>query len=362
MNFKLWFKFFSIQCLFLSGLVGLLLVFSYVYYDWDRVMTLLQTQVWHYPLYIIMLASIITLSIAFATLFTLDVARPFDSINARLNWLVQGQYHQPIFDQEIPSSQQIQSLYLINHAILTLRDQLGHLSSELQEYTAGPTFVGEHTEEEIIERERHRIARELHDSVSQQLFAATMLISTLNQMSQRDGLEIADQVQLIEQTIGMAQTEMRALLLHLRPIDLADHKLEVGIENLLKELQTKVPMKIHWNLGETQLESGIEDHLFRIVQEAISNAMRHAKATQLEVFLEQTHGLLTLKISDNGVGFIVEEGLNKGNYGLRNMSERVKSMGGQFQIKTALNQGTVIEIKLMVTERKTKDDQSIISG
>ena len=223
------------------------------------------------------------------------------------------------------------------------------LSADLQEFTAAPVFVGEDTKEEIIEKERSRIARELHDSVSQQLFAAMMMLSAINETIDGQLSEpIKKQLIKVEEVIGNAQTEMRALLLHLRPVALEDRSLKQGITNLLEELYSKVSLELKWELMETTLDSGIEDHLFRIVQEAVSNTLRHAKANKLEVYLNQTQDSVTLKIVDDGVGFESNQPDKVGSYGLRNMRERVVGLGGTFKIVSIKQQGTILDISIPV--------------
>ena len=212
----------------------------------------------------------------------------------------------------------------------------------LQQISSRPEYIGEETKEEIIELERHRIARELHDSVSQQLFAAMMMLSAMNEQLSP---AIQQQLALVEKVINDSQSEMRALLLHLRPISLENKTLVQGIESLLRELTTKVQLSLHWELDEVTLPSTFEDHLFRIVQELVSNTLRHAKAKQLEVFLKQKDDYIILKLVDDGIGF--DTSVSKaGSYGLKNIEERVAGMGGQCKIISIANQGTIIEIKI----------------
>jgi NarL family two-component system sensor histidine kinase LiaS len=136
--------------------------------------------------------------------------------------------------------------------------------------------------QEMISQERHRLARELHDSVSQQLFAASMLMSSINES--RTLLEndpASKSLKMVEEVIHQSQLEMRALLLHLRPVALKGKTLHEGIQELLLELSQKVPMNIQWKIEQIPLDKGIEDHLFRILQESVSNTLRHAKASAL---------------------------------------------------------------------------------
>ena len=129
--------------------------------------------------------------------------------------------------------------------------------------------------QEIVFQERNRLARELHDSVSQQLFAASMMMSAINETKDSTENEIeAKQLKLVEEMIHQSQLEMRALLLHLRPVALKGKSLQEGMEELLMELMQKVTMDIKWKLEDFPVEKGVEDHLFRILQESVSNTLK----------------------------------------------------------------------------------------
>ena len=236
-----------------------------------------------------------------------------------------------------------------------LSERLEKLSLEVQQLGSKPQFLGTETKEQVIQEERRRIARELHDSVSQQLFAAMMMISALNERADKFVEKEQKQLKMIEHVLSQAQSEMRALLLHLRPISLESKSLKSGIEGLLIELQTKVQMKIHWDIEDVKLPEGVEDHLFRIAQELLSNTLRHSHATTLEVYLRQLDSTVLFKIEDNGVGFNSEEIL-PGSYGINNMKERVQGLGGQVRIVSFPNQGTTIEIKIPLS-RHMEDEQ-----
>ena len=236
-----------------------------------------------------------------------------------------------------------------------LSERLEKLSLEVQQLGSKPQFLGTETKEQVIQEERRRIARELHDSVSQQLFAAMMMISALNERADKFDEKDQKHLKMIEHVLSQAQSEMRALLLHLRPISLESKSLKSGIEGLLVELQTKVQMKIHWDIEDVKLPEGVEDHLFRIAQELLSNTLRHSHATTLEVYLRQLDSTVLFKIEDNGVGFNSEEIL-PGSYGINNMKERVQGLGGQVRIVSFPNQGTTIEIKIPLS-RHMEDEQ-----
>ncbi|WP_042357003.1 sensor histidine kinase [Bacillus rubiinfantis] len=204
--------------------------------------------------------------------------------------------------------------------------------------------------QEIVEQERQRLARELHDSVSQQLFAASMMMSAINATREQEETTVeARQLKLVEEMIHQSQLEMRALLLHLRPVALKNKTLQEGIEELLMELSQKVEMEIKWNVESFPLDKGIEDHLFRILQESISNTLRHAKAASLDVKLIKRDHLVIMRVVDDGVGFEMEEE-KAGSYGMQNMNERALEIGGALKIVSVKNQGTRLEVKVPLVE------------
>lgn len=209
----------------------------------------------------------------------------------------------------------------------------------------------ESMKQEVLSQERNRLARELHDSVSQQLFAATMLLSAINQNPNPDEKVTNKQMKLVEEIINESQSEMRALLLHLRPIQLEGKSLKKGAEELLLELTAKLPLKVTWKIEDLKLDKGVEDHLFRIMQESISNTLRHAKASTLELLLIKLEQFVLLKIIDDGVGF--EMGKEKaGSYGLQNIRERASEIGGTIKMISFPSKGTSIEVKIPIIKQK----------
>ncbi|MEI2400882.1 sensor histidine kinase [Paenibacillus phytohabitans] len=208
--------------------------------------------------------------------------------------------------------------------------------------------------QKIVSEERNRLARELHDSVSQQLFAASMMMSAINESRTGTDERESKQFKLVEEMIHQSQLEMRALLLHLRPVSLKGKTLQEGIQELLVELVQKVPVTIETKIEDFQIDKGIEDHLFRILQESVSNTLRHSKANQLEVLLIKRDEFVILRIVDDGIGFDVEQA-KTGSYGLQNMYERAVEIGGTMRIVSIKEKGTRIEVKVPLLEGEEND-------
>ena len=207
-------------------------------------------------------------------------------------------------------------------------------------------------EEEIIEKERKRIARDLHDTVSQELFAAHMILSGVSQQALKlDREKMQIQLQSVAAILETAQKDLRVLLLHLRPVELEEKSLVEGIQILLKELEDKSDLKVSLKQNVTKLPKKIEEHIFRILQELISNTLRHAQASCLDVYLYQTDVELQLKVVDNGIGFQLGS-LDDLSYGLRNIKERVEDMAGTVQLLTAPKQGLAVDIRIPLLDKE----------
>lgn len=233
------------------------------------------------------------------------------------------------------------------HAINEVSVSMANIKRQNQLVTNDVHKINEETVKQIVEEERQRLARELHDSVSQQLFAASMMLSALKAGTHEE--KVRSQLELLDKMLRETQLEMRALLLHLRPIGLRNRTLEEGIQQLLKELKQKIPLHITSDIEDIQLEKGVEDHLFRIAQESISNTLRHAEATQIVIELFKVGNKVILRLSDDGKGFDIER-VDDSRYGLNTMKERALEIGGTFQIISAPQSGTRIEVKVPLEE------------
>lgn len=260
------------------------------------------------------------------------------------NWLFQLEEGQ---EPEIEQNQAYSEITSIAKRVSKLHKQISEKAMLSQRLATEKAEEQESRIQEIISQERNRLARELHDSVSQQLFAASMLMSAINETKGPSEEREAKQLKMVEEMIHQSQLEMRALLLHLRPVALKGKSLQEGIEELLIELRQKVTMNIKWKVEPFPLDKGVEDHLFRILQESVSNTLRHGKAEELEVLLIKRDDKVIMRVVDDGVGFNVEE-TKAGSYGLQNMHERAGEIGGTLKIVSVQNKGTRLEVKVPI--------------
>lgn len=255
---------------------------------------------------------------------------------------------QPDFPQKVKHANSAlkKALYDANELIETQRSSLQRLASEKVE-------TNDAIVQERLLAERQRLARELHDSVSQQLFAASMLLSALTEQETNE--QSQKQLAQVEKVVQQAQLEMRALLLHLRPVALRNKSLAEGLEDLIVELQEKVYFNIDYQIEEIALGKAEEDHLFRIAQEALSNTLRHAKANEVELLFIARDDLAILRIQDNGLGFDID-GDKTSSYGLRNIAERAVEIGCTYKIVSVPNEGTIVEVKVPLKKGEQIDD------
>ncbi|HFI0272833.1 TPA: sensor histidine kinase [Streptococcus suis] len=240
-----------------------------------------------------------------------------------------------------------------------------HLSEKMRSLTKQVQLIDNQDlvkREEIVEGERKRIARDLHDTVSQELFATSMILSGLaSNLSTIPKETLQEQLVLVKDMIESAQRDLRILLLHLRPSELEGKTLVEGFDVILREVSDKSSIQVHFQHEVEELPKLIEEHLFRIAQEIISNTLRHAKAKQLDVYLIQKETELQLKMTDDGIGF-QQEVDGELSYGLQNIRERVEDMAGTIKIRTAPNKGVAIDIRIPLLKGKEDEDDSSDAG
>lgn len=307
------------------------------------------TQIFGIPVFLFLNLVIILLCIIVGSILAFKINQQNDWIKTQVEHAIEGETV-GINDQNIELYNETIDLY---HTLVPLNQELHRLRMKTQNLTNENYNLNDVKVKKIIEDERQRLARELHDSVSQQLFAASMMLSAIKETELEPPLD--QQIPVLEKMVQDSQLEMRALLLHLRPIGLKDKSLGEGIKDLVIDLQKKVPMKVVHDIEEFKVPKGLEDHLFRITQEAISNTLRHSKGTKVTVELFNKANYLLLRIQDNGIGFNVDDKVEQ-SYGLKNMRERALEIGATFHIVSLPDSGTRIEVKAPLNKEDSHDN------
>ncbi|MBI5974732.1 sensor histidine kinase VraS [Staphylococcus canis] len=303
------------------------------------------TQIFGIPVFLFLNLIVIFLCIIVGSVIAYKINQQNDWLRQQIERAFEGETV-GVNDQQLELFNETLEVY---RALVPLNQELHKMRMKTQDLINESYSLNDSKVKKIIEDERQRLARELHDSVSQQLFAASMMLSAIKETKLEPPLD--QQIPTLEKMVQDSQLEMRALLLHLRPIGLKDRSLGEGIRSLVTDLQKKVPMKVVQEIDEFEVPKGIEDHLFRITQEAISNTLRHAKGEKVIVELLKRQDYLLLRIQDDGVGFDVEDKLEQ-SYGLKNMRERAIEIGATFHLVSLPNAGTRIEVKAPLEKEK----------
>jgi signal transduction histidine kinase len=191
--------------------------------------------------------------------------------------------------------------------------------------------------------ERSRISRELHDSISQDLFSMSALVAGLRKALPADSA-VQPELETLGRTVGSTIREMRALLLELRPTALEEKGLVPALADLCGAYEVRVGIQVGRELEAVRLDAAGEQAVFRIAQEGLSNAARHSEADRIDVRLRAAGGGAELTVADNGRGFDRSAGTH--GLGLRLMGERVRELGGSLSIDTAPGRGTEIRVVL----------------
>jgi signal transduction histidine kinase len=196
--------------------------------------------------------------------------------------------------------------------------------------------------------ERNRLARDLHDSVVQKLFGVVLAAQSAATLFDRDPAAARGQVQRLQELTQDAIQELRSLIFQLRPPAVESEGLAAALAKHVQVL-AKVHRQ-HIDLvtgGEPRLRPGVDDEVFRIAQEALHNALRHADADRLELRLEEREQLLVLTVRDDGVGFDPGATAHRSRrLGLTSMEERAASLGGALRIDSAPGVGTTIRLEV----------------
>jgi signal transduction histidine kinase len=200
----------------------------------------------------------------------------------------------------------------------------------------------------VREEERTRIAREVHDELGQALTGLKLDMSWLATKVARSAPPVQEKVKTMVDHIDETIQTVRRIATELRPGILDSLGLVAALEWQANEFQTRsgIPCHVDSSVDDSQLDQQITTVFFRIYQEALTNIIRHAKATRVDVLLAEENGALVLSVKDNGRGISEEEIANTRSIGLVGMRERAMLIGGEIQLRGAPGKGTTMTLRL----------------
>jgi signal transduction histidine kinase len=200
--------------------------------------------------------------------------------------------------------------------------------------------------------ERHRLARDLHDSISQAMFSLTLhtrAVQLAHSQHPPDRESVAQGIAELRELTQGVHAEMRALIFQLRPGALHDEGLVAAVTKQAAAVAARSGLAIEVAGPDERLPlpEAVEEELFRLVQEALNNVVKHAGAHQVRIEFRTTDGELTIRVADDGVGF--DPGTPyPGHLGLTSMAERAARAGGRLRVDSRPSGPTVVEVLLPV--------------
>lgn len=197
--------------------------------------------------------------------------------------------------------------------------------------------------------ERQRLARELHDSVSQALYGIALGARTARTLLDRDPALVAEPLDYVLNLADAGLTEMRALIFALRPESLEREGLSVALTRQADALRARYGIAVQTAIGgEPDVPLAVKEALSRIAQEALHNVVKHANAKSVDLRLTLEDGSLTMVISDDGVGFD-PSAPHLGHLGLQSMRERIAALRGTIDVQSAPCRGARLAVRIPIS-------------
>jgi signal transduction histidine kinase len=205
----------------------------------------------------------------------------------------------------------------------------------------------EQAQQAAILEERQRLARELHDAITQLLYSLVLLAEAGRRHAAAGNLDhVEHHLSRLGDTAQQALKEMRLLVYELRPLALAEIGLGGAIRQRLDAVEKRAGIQVRfYEEGVVDLPPAVEEQIYRLVQEALNNILKHADANHVSVHLRARAGLLNVEIRDDGKGFSPEQS-SGGGFGLSSMRERAERIGSELVIESAAGRGTRIALTI----------------
>ena len=208
------------------------------------------------------------------------------------------------------------------------------------------TQLHQQVEKMAVMEERQRLAREMHDSVTQALYSVNLYAEAARMALAAGKSDVSmENLKKLREMTREALLEMRLLIFELRPSILEHEGVAAALQARLTAVEDRSGLKTEIRVeGERRLSIIIEEELYRIAQEGLNNAVKHANARNVKINLKYTQKNVTLELWDDGIGFDAEVARASGGMGLRGIEERVRKVGGTLEIESVPGKGTTLRI------------------
>jgi len=224
------------------------------------------------------------------------------------------------------------------------------LASELQEANQKLRAYSTQVEQLVVAKERNRLARDLHDSVTQTVFSMNLTTQSASLLLERDPERVETQLDRLNRLARNALSEMQLLISELKPEEAGRGDLETTIKSYLRSGQFPENITIDLEVqGEHALELVEEQSLFHIIQEALNNIVKHSQASKAQIRIHLTEPMW-VEVEDNGIGFDLQQVQSGGRVGLSGMRERTDEIGWNLQIRTSPSYGTCVRVEKLPEE------------
>jgi len=272
-------------------------------------------------------------------------------------------FHKPlnrkVQNREIEIKDKSGNRHIVSKSIAYLKDSKGQVIQAIESFWDITPLEEAHIKlaDEIVKRkniakeaavlaERSRLARELHDSVSQSLYSVSLIGETARHLAEAGDLgNTLESLGELNSTVQQTLKEMRLLIYNLRPEILKKEGFKAAIQQRLDAVESRSGIK-----GQLFIDAGDdlseleEDTFYRIIQEALNNTLKHSSATTVTVKIHRTKDTVEIQVNDDGIGFETDSISGNGGMGLTSIQERAENLGGAFLISSSPGKGTLLKI------------------
>jgi len=241
-----------------------------------------------------------------------------------------------------------QLLDVHGRVVVEQSERIAQVVADLETQLAENVRLRQQTAKAAVAAERRRLARDLHDSVTQALYSQTLYAeAAARQLDSSRAERAREHLVQLKETAQQALREMRLLIFELRPSTLETDGLIATLQARLDAVEARTGIETEVSAdGSIQLTAETETGLYWIAQEALNNGLKYAQATRISVCLSQAEGHYRMTVSDDGVGFDTTAVSARSRFGLAGIEERCAQLGWQFSIRSAPGEGTTIQVEV----------------